>query len=730
MMTSDSASLRHDQPQIVTDLYGRRSFAERLATLLSLPSGSPGIVIGIEGAWGSGKTTVVRYIIESLSKGSSEAPIVVEFNPWMLAGADALVEALLTELASGIGVSAEDEKAEKSLAVASKILGYAGLMRHLKYLKYVPGVSLFGVAAETVGDALHRASELAAEVGDAVDNAKKVVEDAEKLVAVKAGLSQRKKEVVDALAELDRPIVVVVDDLDRLTPDEIKAVFRTIKAVADFPRVAYLLAYDRNVVAASLSDGGTAGGTAYIEKIVQVAYPISPAFPWQLQEHVSVELNELLQRTGRQLQPFEADLMGKATSLVCSLLRYPRDVARVINRLTLSLASTTGEVNAADVIVLEALFHRFPAMRDAIVENPEHFTGSYWSVGAELAATDWSMYFSISREKRREAWKSHLPKDDTDRTAVTAAVKFLFPLIVDGRAEEPRSHLRISELSRLIRFFAFTSVSGVQEVSDIHRLLADPKELGDMLDDMDGRCASEMVNHMIAYFDTAKHVDAELVIEHLIQECTVEKFHSSASREYSRAVALLAASCLLRMSKNVPDVVLKYIVTTPLNYGLDLLSVIGMAHGLVRNVDEHKINEAVRYVSDAEIVNKAAQEWQARALRAIKSGEVIEEGDVFAILYGIANLGGAASTEGAIAAFRCFCVETPGGLSHFLEQARPYKEIQPVIFYLYVWNADEMAELVAESPESAAYAWYIENLRSDPETRKFVAARNGAQSSV
>ncbi|APA84095.1 KAP family NTPase [Paraburkholderia sprentiae WSM5005] len=725
MTTSESAAFRHDQPQIVTDLYGRRSFADRLAALLALPSGSPGIVVGIEGAWGSGKTTVVRYVIESLSNNSAETPVVVEFNPWMLAGADALVEALLTELASGIGANAGAKQAEKSLAVASKILGYAGLMRHLKYLKYVPGVSLFGVAAETVGDALHRASEFASEVGETVDNAKKVVEEAEKLVAVKAGLSQRKKEVVAALKDLDRPIVVVVDDLDRLTSDEIKAVFRTIKAVADFPRVAYLLAYDRNVVAESLSDGATAGGTAYIEKIVQVAYPISPAFPWQLREHVSAEIDKLLQRIGRQLQPFEADILGKATSLVCSLLRYPRDVVRIINRLTLSLASTTGEVNAADVIVLEALFHRFPAMRDAIVENPENFTGFYWSVDVELAATDWSMFLSVSREKRREAWKNHVPTDESDCAVVTAAVKFLFPLTGDERSEEPRSHLRISELSRLIRFFAFTSVSGVQEVADIHRLLAEPQGLGDMLIDMDGRRATEMTNHMIAYFETAKQVDCDAVVESLLRSCTVDKFLSSASREYSRAVALLAACCLQRMSGNVLELVLKFVGTAPLNYGLDLLSVIGMAHGMVRGVDEHKISDAVQYVADPGTVGKAVEKWQARARCAIESGEVIEEGDIFAVLYGIGNLGASATAADAIEAFRQFCVDTPGGLVHFLEQARPLKEIQSVIFYLYVWNADEMAALVEASPQAAVFAWYIESLRREPEVRKYVAMRNG-----
>jgi predicted KAP-like P-loop ATPase len=293
MPAAQSAAFQHDQPQVSNDLYSRKPFAEQLASLLVLPPKSPGVVIGIEGPWGSGKTTVVRYIVESLKTAADGAPIVVEFNPWMLAGADALVEALLTELASGIGMDAGKKRAKKSLEAAGKILGYAGLLRHLKYLKYVPGVSLVGVAADTVGNALHDASKLATKAGEGVDNAKKVVEEAEKLVSIKAGLSERKREVIKALAKLDRSIVVIVDDLDRLTPDEIKAVFRTIKAVADFPRVAYLLAYDRNVVSESLGGGPVAGGNAYIEKIVQVAYPISPAFPWQLQSHISGELASL-----------------------------------------------------------------------------------------------------------------------------------------------------------------------------------------------------------------------------------------------------------------------------------------------------------------------------------------------------------------------------------------------------------------------------------------------------
>ncbi|MEM5366451.1 P-loop NTPase fold protein [Paraburkholderia azotifigens] len=724
MAQSQTVTFQHDQPQVESDLYGRKPFAEKLGRLLVLPTESPGIVIGVEGPWGSGKTTVVRYIVESLKKTPDEPPIVVEFNPWMLAGAGALVEALLTELASGIGMDARRKKAKKSLEAAGKILGYAGLLRHLKYLKYVPGVSLVGVAADTVGTALHDASELATKAATAADSAKKVVEEAEKLVAVKVGLAERKKEVVKALKKLDRSIVVVVDDLDRLTPDEIKAVFRTIKAVADFPRVAYLLAYDRNVVSESLGGGPFAGGDAYIEKIVQVAYPISPAFPWQLHGHIAREISRLLTLIRRELEPFESELIARATTVACSLCRYPRDIVRLINRLTLSLASTKHEVNAADIIVAEALFQRFPKIREAVVQNPERFTGTFWSVENEIVATDWSMYLSVSKEERRNAWQEHLPGDKADSAVATGALKFLFPLITGiSPSSYPVSHLRLAELSRLIRFFARTSVMGVQEVADIHGLLADPSEVGELLNDLDYAKAVEMVNHMTAYLQTARSVDGSSLVRQLIRSCTSARLAATGMRDFSRAVAELTANCLQGCGAELPVLVHEFVVGTPLAYGLDLLIMVGMHHGQVRGVEEHKVRDATDFVTDSSAVTSAIETWRKRAAKSISSGSIMEEGDFFAVLYGLANLGSDSRNADAIDSFRWFCVSVNGGLEFFLKEAEPFKEFQVNLFFLYVWDANEMAALVEQCSASSEYEWYATRLRTDAEAQKYVAAR-------
>jgi predicted KAP-like P-loop ATPase len=76
---------------------------------------------------------------------------------------------------------------------------------------------------------------------------------------------------------MDRPIVVVIDDIDRLPPEEVRTIFQVVKAIGDFERVGYLLAYDPEPVAKALSFNNTYDGRLYIEKIIQSSYSL-PGF--------------------------------------------------------------------------------------------------------------------------------------------------------------------------------------------------------------------------------------------------------------------------------------------------------------------------------------------------------------------------------------------------------------------------------------------------------------------
>jgi hypothetical protein len=105
---------------------------------------------------------------------------------------------------------------EKAINAGQRPLGYVGLIKYLKYLKYVPGTAALGNIAQDVGEYAGAAAERATQARAALDDVKKLIPTLD--------LAKRKAEVVEALRELDRPIVVVVDDVDRVPADEIRTI--------------------------------------------------------------------------------------------------------------------------------------------------------------------------------------------------------------------------------------------------------------------------------------------------------------------------------------------------------------------------------------------------------------------------------------------------------------------------------------------------------------------------
>lgn len=57
-----------------------------------------------------------------------------------------------------------------------------------------------------------------------------------------------------ALAEQPRRFPVVIDDIDRLSPDEALLIFRLVKSAGRLPNVMYLLVYDRQLAEKIVSE--------------------------------------------------------------------------------------------------------------------------------------------------------------------------------------------------------------------------------------------------------------------------------------------------------------------------------------------------------------------------------------------------------------------------------------------------------------------------------------------
>ena len=279
-----------DRPikRIEDDRLGFAPIASQLAQSILDQGARDGLVFGVEGKWGSGKSTLINLTIVSLQQ-APHAPEVIEFSPWLVGNRDDLLQYLFDELAvaaTRIDPTEVDtvDTTTCLLKLRAWVLG-SGLdqLRRKQILKesaIAKKLRAFG----TLSGGLSKVAKAVGALG--VPWADSLAIGMEKLGDVAAGsfastsLSKRKAELVEALKLLPRRIVVFVDDLDRLEPREASEVLRLIRAVADFPNVIYVMSYDVEVVAKTLEKAiQVDDGKAYLEKIVQVSFKV-PSSPW------------------------------------------------------------------------------------------------------------------------------------------------------------------------------------------------------------------------------------------------------------------------------------------------------------------------------------------------------------------------------------------------------------------------------------------------------------------
>ncbi|MFN7396291.1 MAG: P-loop NTPase fold protein, partial [bacterium] len=333
------------------DKLNRAAFAERVAGVLrSLPKGT-GLVVGIHGPWGDGKTSVLNILRDDL-KANDNKIIVREFNPWRLTDEESMLRGFFGMLAEAINKSLAT-KVEQTKAAAAK---------WTKPVRWVTKpLGWLWKPAETADDLLARIGAIAAS-GDTV------------------ALDELRGRINKHLKDSDKQIVVLVDDIDRLDKHETHTLFRLIKACADFPNVCYVLAFDDVAVAKSLGEryggGDEASGRAFLEKIIQVPLKLPVAMPEDLRALCLDQVERALNAAGVELSKEEVGGFLSGFDRGISIrLDTPRAAKRYGNALMFALPLLKGEVNTVDLLLLEALRAFYPAIYDCIRADHSEFSG-------------------------------------------------------------------------------------------------------------------------------------------------------------------------------------------------------------------------------------------------------------------------------------------------------------------------------------------------------------------
>ncbi|PZQ56772.1 MAG: hypothetical protein DI570_20735 [Phenylobacterium zucineum] len=152
------------------------------------------------------------------------------------------------------------------------------------------------------------------------------------------------------LARSERRYLVLIDDLDRLEPDEIKTIVQMVKSVGRLPNVIYLLAYDREIVWNALGREAAGPRPGFMEKIVQQEVELPPPTRDRLMRMLAVKAGFLGGTPSDDMRWHYLLQSG-----FFRWIRSPRDVARLANAARFAWASLEDEVDPHELLAMEAM---------------------------------------------------------------------------------------------------------------------------------------------------------------------------------------------------------------------------------------------------------------------------------------------------------------------------------------------------------------------------------------
>lgn len=492
------------------DALGRSSFARYLLQVATTVDADEGAVIGLAGAWGSGKSWVLRLAEQEAALLDSHAPLWVSFSPWALSGSDSLVEAMLEEIGGQLAI---DSTAVESIARGAKIgeaiLTFAGLVGGLRHAANfaAPIAESIHPGAGVVMLAGGAAVGAAADAADKLKPAVKVVaahqsSGGEALLTHSSTVRRRqslratKRKVCDALRSFGQRVVVVIDDVDRMAPKEVAEILQTVKAVADFPNVVYILAYDQAVTAKAVEKAlQVEDGIAYLEKIIQIPLEVPDPPIFKLLQATWKAVDEELASVPSQWktqQLFSGSQEIPGLQLAAALMQSPRDVFRLKTRLRLVLMHTRDAIDISDLLILESLKLKTPQLikwidaNRAYVLDAEHLThDDFHAIRGDVSSAGGgdSSYYALVREQKFEELESEIQRCGPAAGPVRTAFKQLGMALEKDKGTNFEPHMlarapfRVRKLINWLRWRELIKHEDSIDAADMRNMLRNPGQI-------------------------------------------------------------------------------------------------------------------------------------------------------------------------------------------------------------------------------------------------------------
>lgn len=478
------------------DRLGRAPLAEAIAAQIAAVDPESGVVFGLAGPWGSGKTSLLRMTREALQE-DHEGFAVLWFNPWLFTGSEQVVGVFFTELGAQLSDLPGAGWDESSAAMRD----FGATLSKLRDAPATTSGGFFGRASGE-GGSLHR----------------------------------RRIRLEDALRKVvesdGRRLVVIVDDLDRLRPHEIRDFAALVKMNADLPNLNFVLAYDRERVERII--GEVEGyGQAYLEKVVQVVHDVPKGRGVDLTQRLVDAMNEAVAGAD-SIGPFdERRFESLLRGVISPLANSARDVRRYADSLPVTLRVVGDEAALEDVLALEAIRVFLPEAFTALANSANALTTPRDQLGAFAPSdgpqADDSQADNPQAEVARAEVESFIRSGGEKEGILREARRRLFPASLwtegDRSGSEWQkywSRRRLAAHPRVLGLYLEKrlprDVLPASEADELFESFGDADRLGGILGAMDSETLERTLERLLDYEDDYRLGDAESAVPVLLNQ--------------------------------------------------------------------------------------------------------------------------------------------------------------------------------------------------------------------
>lgn len=327
------------------DLLERDSFCKYLAKSILRYQEVETLTIGLLGKWGSGKTSIINLTLGHIDiayiDDPKNIPIIIKFNPWNFSDQNNLVFQFFKLLSNFL------KRKEYTKQLGEFIEEYSDLFEPVTIsITGIPFISkifkFFGKNIKNIGDSKSK------------------------------DLNQIKESITKKLLDIDKKIIIIIDDIDRLSNAEVRQIFQLVKSLADFPNLIYILSFDKEIVCNALNEVQNGNGRKYIEKIIQVPIDVPLAQKADVYNLLNNELNKIL----KDIPDGDFDNYYWGNLFVFGMdkcFENIRDVKRFLNNLIFGFTAIKGEVNPVEFFAISVIQVFIPELYEMIKSNKQLF---------------------------------------------------------------------------------------------------------------------------------------------------------------------------------------------------------------------------------------------------------------------------------------------------------------------------------------------------------------------